>query len=544
MSNDIVAFNWGTSKNGTIWISTGVSALNQNTEVRAFGPGVATGSSEYLGLFTDGSYGVYYTISYNDEGLTMNKDGTLSNNAKSEDGTWFLYRENISNGLSSLYIASDSFVDYWDCLGDIQSALSNLSTAIDTESLFIDDSYTLRSGNDLFLIIGDGSGDYWALIIDLNTRTFRLVTELTNLLGTNSWDLADRQSTLNSVFISYDYDDDLWDFNLSSSNYKVKVLWSDSNLDEYTIPHTIGGTDFFLCTYNNLSDSLDKITLIGFVDSDIKDFYKITLTKGQSEPVLELIPGFNGMDSTSVEISNCYNDIKGEWFTKITNRRPTSYKYLIVDGTTGSILNNQTISITEGASSSDIGVGYAPVMLHTILGGVRKIWCLDYNTYTWNLAINTTSTPTYDSQLFTYLEPYDAGYDSGWPGGSLWLFIDPDFPRSWIITSKYGAVYTETLPLIGGPWPNNIGQVYAQSYQVETGGVGATAISTGEYSQYNLTEPNCNWFNPAGDRFIYVGQKPTGGYTVDVFTGPVKVLTLEGEPYWAFNDVTYNRAID
>ena len=544
--DNINDYNWDTSKNGEIWISTRVSNSNHNAEIRVFGPGVNVGSSLNLGLFTQNNYNAYTTGQYNDEGLPMNTDGTLSNNGKSDDSPWVLYRENVSNNLTSLYLMIDSFSDSWDCLEDIQNALSNYSTAIDIEALYIDDSYNMRSGNDIELIIVDRTNDeYWSVVLDLTDRSIRLVMPFNELHTDIDWEVINKRSTLNNVWLNWNYDDDQWNFEYSNNNFKAKVLWKDSTFETFTIPRTYNGENLALCTYTTLSDSSNEISFIGFVDSPGTDFYKITVTKGQVEPVFTLIPGFNGIDTTSMAVVNCYNDIKNEWFTKVSNRRANSIKYLIINGTTGAILDNKTINKLEGEGGYDLdlGEGYVPVMLHLQLAGIRKIWCLDYNNYTWNLAIDTTTTPTGDSQFITDLETYDAGY-SYYFAGSRWLFIDPDFPRSWIITSKYGAVFSDSIPIVGGPWPNNIGQVYAQSYQVETETTGATSVSTGQYNQYNVTESNCNWFNPVNDRFIYVGYKPGDTYYIDVFTGPEKVLTLKGEPYWSYNDVTYERAVD
>ena len=553
------------SKGGTVKVLLYDNGNNSDPRLWVFGPGVGGTGAAVKGTYIDGWHNIYNILSNTQ--LPVGTDGRLLNNTDTRQKTnCITVQWDSSDYATSLEIVAGNYTHAtaWDCLPDIKNALVNEfgASVIHTDNLFITEFDMARSGNDFVaFIVDDATGDNYVCSADINTRTIRAVSRFEDIFIHGSFNPLTVGSTFISSTISSDQDASWNDFHHSNAGYYVAALFNDNTQSTWSIPGTLNSQDLFVYTDREIASSATSITLLAYLDNNPGDLYKITLTKGNATPQYTVIANFDTLNSESVYVNFLWNDIKNEWFTKLTNFKFTtgnsSVEYLLLNNTTAATIGSKTVIDVTGNNWTDHGVGYVPAMLHIQDGLLIDIWTLDYNTYTWSKSISREILgPTGDAYLYSYWEPYDFGYQWG-AGGSRWVFVDPDTTRCWYITTKYGVQYSTSIPFAfifdgypGTDVNSTVGQVYSAGAYV-TGGNPAlcmTEVSTGQNVPITPTGITCEYQQFVNDRLLWIGDNDESGpaYKIwlDMFIGGIKTTFEFDSIWWTFNDVYYTAVVE
>jgi hypothetical protein len=562
------------SKGGTAKILVYADDVSSDCELWVFGPGVGQGYA-LKGEYTSNRFSISTLLPY-PQYLPVGTDGRLLNNADYfQKQNWVTIQWDSSGYATSLELVASSYTyaTAWDCLPDIKTALVNEygESAIDTDALFVDEYDMIRSGNDIvFTIIDDSTGDSYICSADINARSIKTVSRVADIILHNAYSLLTVGSTFISSTITFNQDAGWNDFHHSNVGYFISAEFKEItaggtvflNVPFYwSLPGTLDGHDLYIYTDLEIASSETSITLLAYLDNDQGDFYKITLNYGNVVPTYTVIPNFNTLDSSYLDVDLLWNDIKNEWFTKLTNRKSSpdvSYiEYLLLNNTTAATIGSKTTIDLAGKNWTNHGLGFVPAMLHLQEGPYIDIWTLDYNTYTWSKSISSEILgPTGDAYLYNYWEPYDFGYLSE-AGGSRWVFIDPDTTRCWYITSKYGVQQSNSIPLAfifngypGTDTNSTVGQVYSAGVY-NTGddpGLCITEVSTGQNIPVTPTGIICGYQQFVNDRLLWISDNDESGpaYKVylDMFIGDNKTTFEFIDIWWAFNDVFYIAVVE
>lgn len=542
------------TKQGTVLFATYNNIGQSVVDLWVLGPGVGGPGFLLKDQYTMGSFLWDSDTDYTRSGLPVGQDGRLLNNAGYYTSqNWLFAKENLSGYLTEIEIVGAeypyTYSNGWQCLQDIKDALiANFSTTVDTDSLILDGFQVVKSGKAIGFGITDDNNivSYLCLVdIDLQTVSVFLGNDIYTL---GNWTYITNAS--NSVIAYVAYNETIFDARgtYSDAGFLISLIdyaGGGAVLTQFEIPSQYDGDDLYIDLDNGaIAHDANSVTLLAFVDNLAGDAYTITVARN-SAPIYNKIIGLNSIGVTNCYSYQCWNDIKNEWFASIVMHKSDTIQHLLVKTSNRQILNNRIIS-TVGFDDTSYGMAYVPVMLKLYNSGVYNIWCLDYNNYTWNLAIDTTATPTTDSNMYTYYEYYDSGFQN-YPGGSRWIFADPDLSRCWYITSKYGVQQSETVSFAvassqgGAPFGGSVGQVYSYGgFGDNPGDFGlcATEVSTGLTVPLSIVDlNNCIYFEFLNDKWLFLYEDVNGNPQIDVFIGGRRSSFAWYNIWWATNDI-------
>ena len=495
-----------------------------------FGPGVSNGAA-IIEEYADQSY-----VGYDFE------QGYFMEDAKPpflgySPGKLFVHDSGAAHYLSILKLIKGA--REYDFFNDVKEAILAEYPSANTNKLVVTEFSWKRCGLDLIVTVDDTDtgGASYTCVIDTANELVRVM--MRNFDSFFALDIPDNKTL---VFQYAAGSNNNGSFISSTEDFIYWILYEDNTMETYIIPKTIGGDDTYLIIWaaSNINSS-NEISVLGYVDDGSSLLKRFTFTKGSPETYTTSNISNIGMLSTLyIYYNQCYNDIKGEWFsilTLIDNIGPAGeITQIVLDPDLAVIGTPEVFDRTGTMSNWQYGWYYVPAVVYLeYLDNSHKVYCLNYNTYSWELKIDITTT---DGYLSTGYENYYGGYQNC-PGASHLLFVDPDQIRSWYITSKYGAVETNSIPVVEiAPITSQIGQTFTLSFidgnepllantQTNTGRI--NRINTSDWQQVYYAESQ-------RDNSIWIVS--TGEQTeIKTFAGRYSVSFPIVNIDWVYNDM-------